>query len=369
MADATTISRLTLVQENPLLFLSSHILCPHRFPRHALLAHNNGGTRKSSWKPSSQFPQARFRSISAHSSPAFVNSAVVSRRVGGGGGGGWHSASSHIVHASSRSSSSSREDTQIDSPPSSKEETVQQAGASLLILLDKTLKQQGPTTVKRRKSQRQIRLRIDIPLLDDSRQALLTLTRDLLDSFVGGKSFPGKVAVYFSDPALLVGADSPPESATYQSLEGSEALLPKDAVVALVIAPRFQQAASLESVVKNAGVRPVVVVNPEWSEDEEQDKGWGALLTSFCVAYSFIPLNIQGFFSKTEGAVLKRARSGAPEGQPWLIFVKEGDNYKCVSRLKKRPTPTDLENAFYSSMAANSPVNKSIAFLRGLTSK
>ncbi|CAM6102852.1 unnamed protein product [Calypogeia fissa] len=361
MADATTFSRLTSIAHAKPRLCSSHCLCLRQTPLHPLLVCNK-------CIPNTDFysQHAVSGSLAIQSCPKLLTWTLSSHRHGGIGG----RASQHLVLASSRPSSSRAEDSNSDAdlPPSSKEEVVEQAGASLFTLLEKTLKKQGPTTVKQRKSQRQIRLRVDIPLLDGSPQALLTLTEDLLDSFLaGGKKGFGKIAVYFCDSALVDKA-IPSSSATYHSLESSEDL-PHGAVCVLVIAPTFQQAAALESVVKNAGVRPVIVVNPEWSEEEEGDKKWGPFLVSFCAAYSFIPLNIQGFFSKTEGVVLKRVRSGAPEAQPWLIYVKEGDKYKCVSRLKKRPTPTDLENALYGSMAANSPVNKSIAFLRGLVSK
>ncbi|KAG6554428.1 hypothetical protein Mapa_004345 [Marchantia paleacea] len=257
-------------------------------------------------------------------------------------------------------------------PPRSREETVEQAGDSLSSLLEKALKASGPTTVKQRKSLRQQRLRVDIPVLDESPQALFSLTLDLIESFLGDKKVFGSVAVYFPStllevvPADLVNVSKVLESRFF-SLESEEGV-PYDTAVAIIVAPKFTHAAALDSISRSAGHRPIVVLNGEWSGEEEGDQRWGSLLSSFEVAYSFTPLAIQGFFSTTEGAILKHVKSGAPAGRPWLIFVKEGETYKRVSSLKRRPDSADLENALYSSMAANSPVNKSIKFLRGLVS-
>ncbi|KAL2643850.1 hypothetical protein R1flu_011437 [Riccia fluitans] len=218
-------------------------------------------------------------------------------------------------------------------PPQSREETVEQAGSSLASLLEKALKAAGPTTVKQRKSLRQQRLRVDIPVLDESPQALFSLTLDLIEAFIGTKKVLGSVAVYFPSALLeVVPTDfvnvSKVHETRFISLESEEGCQ-YDTAVVLIVAADFTHARALDSIARSAGHRPVVVLNGGWSAEEESNQRWGSLLSSFEVAYAFTPLAIQGFFGTTEGAILKHVRSGAPSGRPWLIFVKEGDSYKC----------------------------------------
>jgi hypothetical protein len=271
-------------------------------------------------------------------------------------------------------------------PPRSREEAVEQAGASVSALLEKALKRQGPSTVKQRKEQKQVRLRVEIPVLDDSPATLVSLTLDLLASINQKKTAPIKKLVFLSDTSLLnlalerqsMGGQAP------ESLTGIEfkLLVPENAAAAkvtseesqvlFIVTPKLEQAAIVAKVLEAFNPRPVVVLNPDWSfEDEAADKdmAWGTLISSFEVTYSYVPLAVQGIFSKTEGAVLKHVKSGAPAGRPWLIFVKQNDQFICVSSLRRRPQAADLESVLYNSMAANSPVTKSIQFLRGLVSK
>jgi len=133
-------------------------------------------------------------------------------------------------------------------------------------------------------------------------------------------------------------------------------------------APGILQLSSIELICKEAAPRPVVLFNPGWSVEEESDVNNG-FLSSFEPVYSFTALAIQGFFSKTEGAVFRYVKSGAPSSNPWLVFVKEEGKYSCVSRFKRRPDPSELEDALYNSLAANSPVTKSVRFLRNLISR
>lgn len=273
-------------------------------------------------------------------------------------------------------------------PPRSREEAVEQAGASVSALLEKALKRQGPSTVKQRKEQKQVRLRVEIPVLDDSPATLVSLTLDLLaSSFINQKkTAPIKKLVFLSDTSLLnlalerqsVGGQAP------ESLTGIEfkLLVPENAApakvtseesqVLFIVTPKLEQAAIVAKVLEAFNPCPVVVLNPDWSSEDEaadKDRAWGTLISSFEVTYSYVPLAVQGIFSKTEGAVLKHVKSGAPAGRPWLIFVKQNDQFICVSSLRRRPQAADLESALYNSMAANSPVTKSIRFLRGLVSK
>lgn len=260
-------------------------------------------------------------------------------------------------------------------PPESREEAIAQAAGSVSSLLEKMLKRQGPSTVKQRKQQQQqqTRLRVEIPVLDETPSSLVSLTLDFLLSLFSAKREPPGVAVFFSDASSvglareqLVGARNPNHSLHELS---SEREVSGSVSVVVVAGPRCEDTARLRELARNVSPRPIVVLNPEWTPEDESDPTWGAFLSSFEAAYAFLPLAIQGFLSKTEGAVLKNVQSGAPSGRPWLIFVREDGKYTRLASLQRRPGPAELESALYNAMAANSPVTKSIKFLRGLVSK
>lgn len=252
-----------------------------------------------------------------------------------------------------------------EAPPESREEAIEQAAGSVSSLLEKALKRRGPTTVKQRRQERQVKLRVEIPVLDDAPSSLVALTLDLVSALFPGAREPPRVAVFFTNASSVTLARDQSSASSFHSLQ-SEQEVPSDVAVVLVAGARFDDTASLQALARNVTPRPIVVLNPEWSPDDESDASWGAFVSSFDAAYTFLPLAIQGLFSKTEGAVVKSARSGAP----WLIFVKEADGtFTRLSSLKRRPGPAELESALYNAMAANSPVTKSIKFLRGLVSK
>ncbi|XP_024385287.1 uncharacterized protein [Physcomitrium patens] len=261
-----------------------------------------------------------------------------------------------------------------DVPPESREEAIEQAAGSVSALLVKSLKRQGPTTVKQRKEQRQVKLRVEIPVLDDSPSSLISLTLELLSALFNGKREAPSVAVFLSGESAVVLAREKYANSGISSVNRfcniqAECEVPGDESVIVVAGARFEDVACLQELARNVTPRPIVVLNPEWSPEDEKDAKWGALLTSFETAYAFLPLAIQGFFSKTEGAVLKNVQSGAPGGRPWLIFLKEDGKFTRLSSLQRKPGPAELESALYNAMAANSPMTKSIKFLRGLVSK
>lgn len=259
-------------------------------------------------------------------------------------------------------------------PPESREEAIAQAAGSVSSLLDKMLKRQGPSTVKQRKQQQQTKLRVEIPVLDDTPSSLVSLTLDFSSALFSRKRGSPGVAVFFSDASTLdlareqlANRGGNPNKSFHEL--SSEREVSGNVSVVVIAGARCDQTALLQELARNVSPRPIVVLNPEWSPEDETDPTWGAFLTSFEAAYAFIPLAIQGFLSKTEGAVLKNVRSGAPGGRPWLIFVKEDGKYSRLASLHRRPGPAELESALYNAMAANSPVTKSIKFLRGLVSK
>lgn len=261
-----------------------------------------------------------------------------------------------------------------EQPPSSRQDAVQQAGASLAALLEKSLKRQG-ALVKQRKDQRQLRLRVEIPVLDESPSSLFALSLDLLSAFVSGKKgLVTDIAVCFREASLVeLGRKEhshPLEVPRLHFLEiGEAATVPKECSCLFVVAPSLMNAPAVGAIAAQAGVRPLVVVNPEWPEEEEGYEACKALISSFEAAYSFTAICIQGMFQKTEGAILKHVKSGAPSGRPWLLFVKEGDKHKCIASFKRRPEASELQSSLYNFIAANSPITKSVGFLRGLLTK
>ena len=125
--------------------------------------------------------------------------------------------------------------------------------------------------------------------------------------------------------------------------------------------------------------KPVVLFNPAWSFDEEEEEekfGAGArgFVGSFDVVYSFTGLEVRGLLSKKRGVLLRCVGAGRFGGESWVLMVEnddgapEGQEFKVVSRLKKRPTIGEVETMLYNLMAANSPVTKSARFLREMVS-
>lgn len=258
-------------------------------------------------------------------------------------------------------------------PPSSKEEAVKQVRECLSTLLEKPLKNLGPS-VKQQKKQRQVRLRIELPIIDDSLSALASLVAEILGGFsVKKKGQPTKISIFWSNSSMRDLGNQVFEKNDYvTNLDFSDPDIElgfvEDSDVLFFVTPGILQLASIELICKEASPRPVVLFNPNWSVDEESDANNG-FLSSFEPVYSFTALAIQGFFSKSEGAVFRYVKGGAPSSNPWLLFVKEEGKYNCLLTFKRRPNPSELENALYNSLAANSPVTKSVRFLRNLISR
>ena len=62
----------------------------------------------------------------------------------------------------------------------------------------------------------------------------------------------------------------------------------------------------------------------------------------------------------TDGVVLK----DGPDA-PWLILKKQLlGGFKTIGRMESRPSSSNIEDAFLNAAAADSPVNKGIAFVR-----
>jgi len=75
---------------------------------------------------------------------------------------------------------------------------------------------------------------------------------------------------------------------------------------------------------------------------------------------------VQGFVFKTDGVIFKRVAKGSPSASPWYVFVKSSRGHTCIARQQQRPTPENLELAFYNYKASESPITKGIKFFKGI---
>lgn len=139
--------------------------------------------------------------------------------------------------------------------------------------------------------------------------------------------------------------------------------------VAIFLAPLSSQLALVKRVSDAFYPKPVVLFNPKWAFEEENNFGdLSGFVGSFEVVYSFIGLEVRGILSKRKGVVFKCVRDGVVSGERWNVFVEEGEEMKVVSSFKARPTIGEVENVLYNLMAINSPITKSAKFIKGLVS-
>ncbi|KAL6609702.1 hypothetical protein ACP70R_039671 [Stipagrostis hirtigluma subsp. patula] len=282
------------------------------------------------------------------------------------------------------SSASSTSDAAAPSPPSSREEAVSQARTCLAAALQKPLSSSVPLKKLKRQRQRQARLRAEIPVVDDSPGSLARLAFDVFAGAVSRKGAPAKLLlVWPSAEALAVALQefkSQGDSTTAHAQLGSvapDALGACDAAV--FVAPALAQVEKVKAAAAELDPRPVVLFNPAWSFDEEEQDvaGFGAaargFVASFNVVYSFTGLEVRGLLSKKRGVLLRCVDGGRFGRESWVLMVesdapaKEGE-FRVVSRLKRRPTIGEVETMLYNLMAANSPVTKSARFLREMVS-
>lgn len=140
--------------------------------------------------------------------------------------------------------------------------------------------------------------------------------------------------------------------------------------MAVFLAPEATDLDSVKSVAEGFYPRPVVIFNPRWAFEEESDFGeLSSFLGSFEVVYSFMGLEVKGVLSKRRGVIFKCVRDGVVSGERWSVLVEEEDGeLKVVSTFKARPSIGEVENVLYNLMAMNSPVTKSVRFLKDLVS-
>ncbi|CAN6332513.1 unnamed protein product [Urochloa humidicola] len=150
--------------------------------------------------------------------------------------------------------------------------------------------------------------------------------------------------------------ESSGDSATAHAQLGSEA---PDALGAcdgaVFLAPAPAQVEQVRAAAAAAETKPVILFNPAWSFDEEDGEAFGGggargFVASFDVVYSFTGLEVRGLLSKKRGVLLRRVDGGRFGGESWVLMVENdgGQEFRVVSRLKKRPTIGEVETMLYN---------------------
>ena len=202
---------------------------------------------------------------------------------------------------------------------------------------------------------------IELPLADDTPAAAAALAVDLLASLPA--SLAGAAIVAFgSVDAALAASDSLTQPVCVVSDGDDDDDTPDVPPTAwlLLVAPPADADRAVRATLAAAKGRPVVLVNAPAdvlaSPPPPYGRGWTA-------AYVFQPIVIQGFLgATTSGTVLCAADA---RGAPPAWFILDSKN-SLIGRAQRRPTPTDLEDAFYNAAAVASPLTKGAAALKGI---
>ena len=151
---------------------------------------------------------------------------------------------------------------------------------------------------------------------------------------------------------------------SHSDMESGE--IPSSADVVVFAASEASDLDAVKSLAEDSYPRPVVMFNPRWGFEDEA--GFGSETRDFVgsieTVYSFMGLEVKGIFSRRNGVVFK-----CGERERWSVLVEEENGeLKAVSTFKSRPSIGEVENVLYNLIAVNSPVTKSIGFLKGLVS-
>ena len=229
------------------------------------------------------------------------------------------------------------------------------------------------------------RTTLEVPVADESPAAIAALAVDLLGALSGsGSSKPiaSNARLVFADvdAALaasdLLGEESPvsvsaldddddADGGSGDNEDGSNEASPCSVVI--IVAPTPQQAPRAASLLSSKSFRSTdaALLNPKWEASAPP-----AGLSGFSASYAFVPLAVQGFLgvTTTAGVMLCARVPGGPAQPLWRIYRDEGGGggFSVVGRSQKRPGPRDIEDAFYNSAAASSPVTKGVAAIRGM---
>ncbi|XP_026451731.1 uncharacterized protein LOC113352073 [Papaver somniferum] len=269
-------------------------------------------------------------------------------------------------------------------PPTTKEEAILQAKTCLSITLEKPLNNPRLSAGKLKK-QKQPKLRVEIPVSNDSNESLTQLAFDIFQDLpVRRKDSPINLLLLWPNATLTDLAATTffkPQSSnqTIQNLDISSVCntdsynkVLNSADVTVFLVPDKTELELIKRISDGVYPKPVVVFNPKWGFEEES--GFGELsgfVGSFEVVYSFMGVEVRGLLSKKKAVVFRNAKDGVLSGDKWLVLVEEEEEegkLKVVTKYKKRPTIGEIENVLYNLMAVNSPVTKSVKFFRDLVS-
>lgn len=256
------------------------------------------------------------------------------------------------------------------SPPRSKEEAILQAKKSLSTALEKPLN--NAKLAGKFKKLKQPKLRVEIPAVDDeSPDCLSQLALQIFgDTPVKIKGSAIKILILWPNLTLKEAGIKSSGSYSKNTVEHMDILSANNRNlgsndIAVFVAPETTQLSVIKAVSDSFYPRPVAIFNPRWGFDEEATFGQlRGFVASFEVVYSFTGLEVRGILSRRKGVIF---RPGLSSGEEWSVWVEEGD-LKLVSRFKARPSLTEVENVLYNLMAINSPVTKSVKFLRDMVS-
>ncbi|KAF5728365.1 hypothetical protein HS088_TW21G00512 [Tripterygium wilfordii] len=260
-------------------------------------------------------------------------------------------------------------------PPSSKDEAILQAKTSLSKTLEKPLN--NPKIAGKFKKLKQPRYLVEIPVMDDSPSSLSQLAVEVFQDLpIKRKGSPVKILLVWSSLPLkeaateAFGPHSTNNNIENVSISAVDNRTMNSADVAVFLAPEASQLAVTKTVTDSLYPKPVVIFNPRWDFEEENELGGlSGFVRSFEVIYSFMGLEVKGVFSKRKGVIFKCVEDGVVSGEKWAVLVEEeGGDMRVVSRFAARPSIGEVENVLYNVMAVNSPITKSAKFLRDLVS-
>ena len=233
------------------------------------------------------------------------------------------------------------------------------------------------------------RATLEVPIADESPTGTAALAVDLIKSLsssatsTSGRAAAAGAWLVFADvdAALaasdLLGEDSPVSVSALDddddgdgedAAESGEEAAPCSLLV--IVAPTPQQAPRAAALLSSRAfrARDAALLNPGWEASAPP-----AGLSGFSASYAFVPLAVQGFLgaTTTAGVMLCARVAGGPAQPLWRIYKDESGrgDFAVVGRAQKRPGPRDIEDAFYNSAAASSPVTKGVAAIRGMFNK
>jgi len=207
---------------------------------------------------------------------------------------------------------------------------------------------------------------VELPLADESPAAAAALAVDLLAALPPAVAAAAHVACGDVDVALAVSdaLAGMPVTVVGGGDDGgdSDAAPPPPSAWLLLVAPPSDDDAAVRATLKAWRGNDVVAVNAAGADlclspPPAYGRGWRP-------AYVFQPVAVQGFLglATTGGAVLAVRRAGGAVDPVWAIV--DGDS-KLIGRSQRRPSETDIQDAFLNAAAAASPITKGAAALKG----